>query len=1072
MLTPVVSLATETSVWYRAVTLSERLAGPAVAAASLPPEPIEHLDADVVRRLEYRVASWKSQKPFDRGEHFQHRLSLDNLTEEELRRLIREPLADIRARFSTTPDWVATIEAALSSTPTFEFHDFLSNRLKRDPLIGFLDAAAPFITLGLRRLEARAEKLARCATVCPFEPFIVPALLFPNLAQALLRIVARTMVLELNAARVEERLSGSTAEERFSSFIAQLHDAVCLRAILEEYPVLARLVAEQTDRWVTVSLELLERLTEDFGALEKAFTGGEPLGSLVGVTQDLADPHDGGRSVAVVRFSSGARVVYKPSSLAVDAHFQGVVRWLTDEGFAPGFRPSTVLDRGRYGWVEFAPAAECQTSDEVTRFYERIGGYLALLLVMNARDFHAGNVIASGEHPVLIDLEALFHPHRSLPPDPHAASADEIARRSIRNSVLRIGLLPERLWGNAEHDGVDISGLGAPKGQLTPYLVAAWDESGTDSMRVVRKRGTIKADDNRPTFRGEPVDVIEHRDAILRGFRSAYSILGARRRVLLAPGGPFDGFAQDPVSVFLRSSRTYRRLLRESYHPDVLRDAIDRDRLFDLLWAAVPGDPDMVGVIRSERDDLWNGDVPRFTARPASRDLWLSDQNVIAEFFPEPGFSSVQRILDQMGEAACERQAWYIEASLASLPGVQLRRLSHRIVPSESPLRSDRLVAAAVAVGNRLEELAIRGANDVSWIGLELERRRVWSIARAGLDLDSGIPGIALFLAYLGAVTGSEAATALAHAAQRTMSALLAERSASRLAVGGFDGLGGVIYVLSHLATLWGRSDLLAAADELVLRLPKLVDKNESNVYGGAAGCILALRSFQKCRPSDHTMAVAIQWGDHLLRSAQQPAVGVTRPPVVDTDTSRGSALSFRDSGIAYALLELCAWTGIERFHAGALRSLDCQRNPWSTHLDVDEGIDLYRLCCAPARIGDPAARADMAAVARVIRDRGFGWNHSLGHGDLGSLEFLTRAANLLEDEALSREADRMAVGILDDIEQRGWRCGAPLGLETPGLLAGLAGIGYGLLRTARPDVVPSVLALEPPISLRGAHDD
>jgi len=1058
MRTPV-SLATETHVWYRAVTLSERLASRPPAGVS--PQPVERTESNVLRRLEYSIGGWKSQKPFNHADHFQHRLTFDDLTEGDLRRLICEPAADIRARLSATPEWLTIVEAALSSTPTFEFHHLLSSRLKKDPRIRFLDAAAPFITLGLRQLEAGAEMLVRRVSECPFEPSAVGGLLLPTLAHALLDIVGRTMVLELNAARLEERLSGSTAEERFASFAAQLHAPGCLRTLFEEYPVLARLVAEQSTRWVTVGLELLERLAEDFAALEKAFAGGERLGSLVGVSQD-ADPHDGGRSVAIVRFSSGVRVVYKPKPLAVDAHFQEVLRWLTAEGFAPGMRPLTILDRGRYGWSEFASAEECRTSDEVTRFYERIGGYLALLFVMNARDFHAGNVIACGEHPVLIDLEALFHPHRSLPVDPQAASAYQIASRSVRNSVLRIGLLPERMWGNAEHDGVDVSGLGAPEGQVTPYPVADWDECGTDTMRMVRKRKAMRTEPNRPTLRGEPVDVVEHRDAILRGFTSAYSILSARRDQLLAPGGPLQGFGRDPVCVFLRSSRTYRRLLRESYHPDVLRDGLDRDRLFDLLWGAVPGDPDLVGVIRSERDGLWNGDVPRFTARPASRDLWLSEEHVIANFFPEPGFSSVQRILDQMGEAGCERQSWYIEASLASLPGARTKTPEgqplYTSVRSESPVRSDRLVAAAVAVGNRLEQLAVRGANDASWIGLELERKRVWSIECAGLNLDAGISGIALFLAYLGRVTGSETANALARAALRTMSGMLAGRSSSRIGIGGFHGLGGVIYVLSHLASLWGRTDLLSEADELATRLCELIDKDdELDVFGGAAGCILALRSLQTRRPSDRVTtararAVAVHCGDHLLRSVQRP-----------------------DSSIAYALLELHAWTGIERFQAGALKGIEQLAADEDSQAALHEdtaGIDIYRLCCAPARTNDPAARADTVAIARVIRERGFGRNHSLGHGDLGSLELLTRAASVLGDEDLTREADQIAAGILDDIEQRGWRCGTPLGVETPGLLAGLAGIGYGLLRTARPDVVPSVLSLEPPIPLRGAHAD
>jgi Lanthionine synthetase C-like protein len=37
------------------------------------------------------------------------------------------------------------------------------------------------------------------------------------------------------------------------------------------------------------------------------------------------------------------------------------------------------------------------------------------------------------------------------------------------------------------------------------------------------------------------------------------------------------------------------------------------------------------------------------------------------------------------------------------------------------------------------------------------------------------------------------------------------------------------------------------------------------------------------------------------------------------------------------------------------------------------------------------------------------------------------------------------------------------LGVESPGLMTGLAGIGYGLLRLAEPTRVPSVLVLTPP---------
>ena len=112
-----VSLANESLGWYRAVTLSERLVGRAPITTDAWSEPIERAEANR-GRLHYCMSSWRSQRPFHNAEQFQQRLALDKLTESELRRLICEPVADIREHLSTVPDWVATIEAALSSTPS------------------------------------------------------------------------------------------------------------------------------------------------------------------------------------------------------------------------------------------------------------------------------------------------------------------------------------------------------------------------------------------------------------------------------------------------------------------------------------------------------------------------------------------------------------------------------------------------------------------------------------------------------------------------------------------------------------------------------------------------------------------------------------------------------------------------------------------------------------------------------------------------------------------------------------------------------------------------------------------
>jgi lantibiotic modifying enzyme len=120
-------------------------------------------------------------------------------------------------------------------------------------------------------------------------------------------------------------------------------------------------------------------------------------------------------------------------------------------------------------------------------------------------------------------------------------------------------------------------------------------------------------------------------------------------------------------------------------------------------------------------------------------------------------------------------------------------------------------------------------------------------------------------------------------------------------------------------------------------------------------------------------------------------------------------------------------------------------------------GIGLARAAGLPY-LDDGLVRQEVETAAKTTYRDGFGRNHSLCHGDLGNLETLLSAG-----EEWTQAHNRLSGAILEGIRQRGPLCGVPFGLETPGLMNGLAGIGYGLLRLAAPDQVPSVLLLQPP---------
>lgn len=111
----------------------------------------------------------------------------------------------------------------------------------------------------------------------------------------------------------------------------------------------------------------------------------------------------------------------------------------------------------------------------------------------------------------------------------------------------------------------------------------------------------------------------------------------------------------------------------------------------------------------------------------------------------------------------------------------------------------------------------------------------------------------------------------------------------------------------------------------------------------------------------------------------------------------------------------------------------------------------------------DSAVRSEVDVAIRTTIKSGFGLNHSLCHGDLGNLELLIMAAESFDDPELRSQVDKLAASILENIEDQGWTTGIPSGVESPGMMTGLAGIGYGLLRLADPARVPSIMVLAAP---------
>jgi type 2 lantibiotic biosynthesis protein LanM len=603
-------------------------------------------------------------------------------------------------------------------------------------------------------------------------------------------------------------------------------------------------------------------------------------------------------------------------------------------------------------------------------------------------------------------------------------------------------------------------------------------------MRLERRRLELAGGQNRPALNGSPVDILDYMESLCEGFAKIYRLLMQLRPELQSASGPLASFCKDEIRILFRPTRTYVRLLYESFHPDLLHDQLDRDRLFERLWEGVKQQSYLSRVIPAEQRALQKQDVPLFLTQVSSRTVWTDDHEQISDFLEKSGLDCVYERLEALNEADLQRQMWFIRSSLATLTVAadQTRWPTYAPIEKAPHASQSQILAAAAAIGDRLQFLALREADEVNWVGLAFATDGRWVLRPLGPELYNGLAGIALFLAQLGAIAHEPHYTQLARATLNSICRQLETSRDSFKSIGGFMGWGGILYCYLQIGALWKDQRWLCDAEEIVQRISSLVEQDiYLDVMGGSAGCIPSLLALHDLVPNSKALDVALQCGQKLVNAAQPAAGGMAWLGPVSTSNPLGG-FGHGAAGYSWALLQLFSRTGKEEFKNLAFQAIEYERSLYSD--EVENWRDLRGLnrknpdpnqfrvawCHGAAGVGmgrlgslqylDTRSLHDLQIALKTTRAKGFGTNHSLCHGDLGNLDLLLQAAAVF-DAGWNEEATRVIDTVVESISREGWLCGVPLGVETPGLMTGLAGIGYGLLRAAFPDRVPSVLMLE-----------
>jgi type 2 lantibiotic biosynthesis protein LanM len=920
-------------------------------------------------------------------------------------------------------------------------------------------------------------------------------------------MVNRTMVLELNVARVQGQLDSETPRERFDQYVTGLRDPTVALALWREYVVLARLMVENLDFWVESRCQFVDALIADLPHLRERLLPPE-TSRLVRVEFGAGDRHRRGRSVAMVHLDT-SRVVFKPRSLAMDVVFDEVLAWINRQGLENALARLTVIDCGTHGWVEAVDIDERTDDAGGDRFAWRLGSLAATLHVLHAADFHHENVLASGEHPVLVDLEALLHTDKTGAVVQVGESHDP-ASRKLAESVQAVGLIPNRLLVRGQDGtfGIDVSAMGGKGGQITPVPVPRWEGNYTDEMHLVRERVAMDGASNHPLDdHGNSLDLLSRASFFRRGFVSAYRVLA---KATSADPVPIHGFGRCLSRHIARPTHLYFRTLQDATHPDFLRDALDRERALARLSAGLDTVPHRDAMMACELAELRQSDIPVFLVEvdsgvlcggPGLEPIGRSDVSPLVKAHERLSGLSEEDLAFQAGVIDSSIAAVRMGADSAGWPNWHRSRRARGV-------SGEAFAEAALVVAERLAERAVVDGPRVGWIGMELVDEAYWQVTPAPLGLYTGVAGIGHALDAVASVTADSAIDRLAvrtldHVAERVN--MLSEKLAdielkpgqSEFGAGVFGGFGGPIYALAHAGARRKRADYLDAALGLVPALERLlIDDPFLDVVSGAAGAVFACLSVEAAAPGRGALAVAQHAGERLLRTRREMPTGWAWPTAISPDQPLGG-FSHGVSGIAAAFARLHRRSPDPRYVDAATRALDYEstlfepthgtwrdlrpesvgsRSRMSAWCHGAPGVALGRIEVLQ-NLPDPDGRAtswdrDRAIAIRTAMATGLDQdpvtgmgNHSLCHGDIGNLTIIGAAARSDGDEHILALLPTAWSTLLEEAGENGWLCGVPEGLETPGLMTGLAGIAWGLAHQADPAAVPDILRLAEPVT-------
>lgn len=615
----------------------------------------------------------------------------------------------------------------------------------------------------------------------------------------------------------------------FQSFLKKISEPSYISELFLKYPSFKNVVKNYKNVFLSFYKEVLDHYINDYYKICEAFFDHSSI-KLFEIER-MGDIHEHGRSVCLLKFLNQnneiLRLVYKPKNLLSDKLYNHVLKWCAD-ALGIKLNAANYLYRKDYGWMEFVEQGFFENERDLKEYFYKFGVVLMVAYLLLGKDFHAHNVVATHNGPILIDLECIMTPFL------------EGISKTDKFLLLNTMLIPQkRIIGGVDFDISALSNVSDKYHISEEYI---FKNDSNDDIELISQKRMIPKARNLPIFSGIEVECFAYMSEIESGFVDCYKLINGNKEWLINSSlSPLAGAKNIKVRVVFRNTNEYNQYMQKGYLNQLTEDFSAWEKYFsEFKNNDIYSYSDEIANYESAM--LKKGIIPTFWAKTNS-DKIKTPLGVVMFKLSRFPYSRFSEHIKSFSEEDLHRQLNLLSQSILAYQLNQSKNINvndelNRNVHNARQNDVENLVKNTLY---RLFDLAFLETNRIYWTYIHQTQHDQFLIDKTNATLPSGSLGILLILALL--ADAYQASDLLAEIKKIWFMIFPFIESELRSSFCmGFSGIGGQLYAADRISKLVGVPSKL---DSYYSETIKKVKFNESNFnyFAGVTGFLCSLIS-------------------------------------------------------------------------------------------------------------------------------------------------------------------------------------------------------------------------------------